>query len=83
MGSTFSKRVWKMGTQIGPKLTKSGPKWSWSGRFGQKIMENDRGSKGNVMELVLKPKIKVPNSKIIIFGFRGALGFDTAFFCIF
>ena len=25
MRSTFSKRVWNMGTQIGPKLTKGGP----------------------------------------------------------
>ena len=59
MGLIFSKRVGKLGTQIGSELTKSSPKWSWSSRLDQIIMENDRGSEGNVMEWVLKPKIEV------------------------
>ena len=35
-------------------------------------MENDRGSKGNAMELVLRPKIEVTNWKIRILGFWGS-----------
>ena len=56
MGLIFSKRVWIFGSQICPKLMKIGPRLILSGRFGQIIVENNRGSKGNVMELVLKLK---------------------------
>ena len=59
MGSTFSKRVWKLGTQFCPKLMKSGPNWAPSSRFGKCIVENERGSEGNAMELVLRPEIEV------------------------
>ena len=59
MGLIFSKRVRKLGTRIRSKLTEIGPNWAPSMGLGQRIMEHDRGSEGNAMELVLKPKIEV------------------------